>query len=136
MTAEAEAADEERQNLCLEVLQLYGDPEVFGLCSSLSQERRRHFLSSFQDFLEDKYRDLFLLATSRLRGHPVLGKPDVKASKTPGFEPSIATIRRCRRGSPQSVLYPPGAFGITRPLQALRNGARREEVVGAEEPRM
>eukprot|EP00913_Durusdinium_trenchii_P000293 g267.t1 len=87
--------DDEAFAMCRKFMDDGWMQEVFGLCSSLSQERRRHFLSSFQDFLEDKYRDLFLLATSR-----------------------------CRRGSPQSVLYPPGAFGITRPLQAPSCSAR------------
>lgn len=72
--------------------------KVYEQANSLNPDRRCHFLDTFQDFLEEKYRDL-LLAEATIPG------PD--KSFTCGMTDSScnARIRRCRRGSPGHLRF-------------------------------
>eukprot|EP00435_Cladocopium_sp_Y103_P048529 s1455_g14.t1 len=80
--------------------------QVYEQANSLNPDRRCHFLDTFQDFLEDKYRDLLLEAT--------LPGPDKSFCGTSGMADSCnARIRRCRRGSPGHLRF-----------AALRQGLR------------
>eukprot|EP00434_Breviolum_minutum_P005490 symbB.v1.2.004839.t1/scaffold279.1/size242841/24 len=66
--------------------------EVYGHCNALSYERRCYFLDAFEDFLQDKYRDLLLREAFSLCGNA-----------SSGSEPKMSG--RCRRGSPGQKLF-------------------------------
>ncbi|CAJ1416250.1 unnamed protein product [Effrenium voratum] len=105
-----------------EALRLSVDSEVYEQFRSLGEERRRHFLATFQEFVEDKFLEILVqkhfsqTKDSSSRGIPHLGPVGT----------GVARLRRRRRGAPGPTLSRSGRRHFSQhPLQALLKPAGR-----------